>query len=129
MHSGGRQLESIWRRSSFSGGAAGRKPDLMLCRVDHLLKLAARTAHIPAPLLDVRCFRRDTFTTDHTDVADRGPTVRRFPDFSFQLFGPRPKRIQIGHYHGTVRAYEKMTDTSPQPKVPAVLAKSRMGIR
>ena len=37
-----------------------------------------------------------------------------------------PDGFQIGRYHGTVRAYKKMADTSPQPKVPANLEKSRI---
>lgn len=40
-----------------------------------------------------------------------------------------PAGFQIGRYHGAVRAYQKMTDTSPPPKVPATLAKSRLRIR
>jgi len=37
-----------------------------------------------------------------------------------------PEGFQIGHYHGTVRDYRKMTDTSPPPKVPTTGVRSRM---
>jgi hypothetical protein len=54
--------------------------------------------------------------------------LRRFKEERLTLRAS-PKGFQIGHYHGTVRAYQEITDTSALPVVPATLAKSRMGIR
>ena len=51
--------------------------------------------------------------------------LRRFKEERLTLQAS-PKGFQIGHYHGTVRAYEKMTDTSPPPKVPATGERTRM---
>ena len=51
--------------------------------------------------------------------------LRRFREERLTLQAS-PKGFQIGHYHGTERAYQKMTDTSPPPTVPATLAKSRI---
>jgi hypothetical protein len=51
--------------------------------------------------------------------------LRRFKEDRLTLQAS-PKGFQIGHYHGTVRAYQEMTDTSPPPKVPAALVNSRI---
>jgi len=51
--------------------------------------------------------------------------LRRFREERLTLQAS-PKGFQIGNYHGTVRAYEEMTDTSPPPRVPGVLAGNRM---
>jgi len=53
--------------------------------------------------------------------------LRRFKEERLTLQAS-PKGFQIGQYHGTVRAYEEMTDTSPPPEVPAAGAKSRPGL-
>jgi hypothetical protein len=54
--------------------------------------------------------------------------LRRFREERLTLQAS-PKGFQIGHYHGTVRAYQEMTDTLPPPKVPATLVDSRREIR
>ena len=53
--------------------------------------------------------------------------LRRFKEERLTLQASA-KGFQIGNYHGTVRAYQEMTDTSPPPKVPATLATSRRGV-
>ena len=52
--------------------------------------------------------------------------LRRFKEERLTLQAS-PEGFQIGRYHGAVRAYQKMTDTSPPPKVPATWAKGRIG--
>ena len=53
--------------------------------------------------------------------------LRRFKEERLTLQAS-PKGFQIGHYHGTVRAYQEMTDTSPPPKMPATWTQSRSEI-
>ena len=53
--------------------------------------------------------------------------LRRFKEERLTLRAS-PKGFQIGHYHGTVRAYQEMTDTSLPLEVPATLATSGRGI-
>ena len=43
--------------------------------------------------------------------------LRRFKEERLTLQASA-EGFQIGNYHGTVRAYQKMTDTTPMPQVP-----------